>query len=96
MAGLQTTVDLVGVGGCLFLLPVAFARRAPCAGFLLAALVVLPVSAAITGALSAPHDRYQSRIMWLPPFVAGVSLLSLRNRPEVADGTRAGAPAGCG
>jgi hypothetical protein len=28
MAGLQTTVDLVGVGGCLFLLPVAFARRA--------------------------------------------------------------------
>jgi hypothetical protein len=43
-------------------------------------LIALPVSAAITGGLSAPHDRYQSRIMWLPPFIAVVSLASLRQR----------------
>ena len=54
-------------------------RRAPCAGFLVAVLITLPVSAAITGALSTPHDRYQSRIMWLPPFIAVISLASLRH-----------------
>ena len=28
----------------------------------------------ITGVLSAPHDRYQSRLMWLPPLVLLLSL----------------------
>ena len=65
---------------CDLLLPIAFVRRAPCVGFLVAVLITLPVSAAITGALSTPHDRYQSRIMWLPPFIAAVSLASLRHR----------------
>jgi hypothetical protein len=49
-------------------------------GYLIAALVILPLSAAITGALSAPHDRYQSRIMWLPPFVAAICAASARRR----------------
>lgn len=71
-----------GVAACLTLLPAALMRRAACAGFLLTVLVMLPVSAAITGALSAPHDRYQARIMWLPPFIAVVSLASLLRRPD--------------
>jgi hypothetical protein len=71
---------LGGVVACVLILPIAFVRRARCAGFLLAALLAIPVSAAITGGLSAPHDRYQSRIMWLPPFIAVVSLASLRRR----------------
>jgi hypothetical protein len=70
-----------GVTACLALLPVALRRHAVCSGFLLAVLVVLPVSAAITGALSAPHDRYQARIMWLPAFMAATSAASLRRRP---------------
>jgi hypothetical protein len=73
-------VALAGVIACLLLLPVAFRRRSACAGFLLAVLLVLPLSAAITGGLSAPHDRYQARIMWLPPFMAVVSLAALRRR----------------
>jgi hypothetical protein len=73
-------VALGGVAACAVLLPLAFRRRAPCAGFLLAVLLVLPAGAAITGGLSAPHDRYQARIMWLPPFVAAVSFASLRRR----------------
>jgi hypothetical protein len=76
---LHKIVALAGVAVCALLLPLAFVRRAPCAGFLLAVLIAVPVSAAITGALSTPHDRYQSRIMWLPPFIAIVSLLSLRS-----------------
>jgi len=72
---------LGGVTGCVLLLPMAIRRRAACFGFLVAVLIALPVSAAITGGLSAPHERYQSRIMWLPPFVAVVSLASLRRPP---------------
>jgi hypothetical protein len=87
LAGIHLAAALAGVVGCAILLPVAFGRRARCFGFLLAVVIALPVSAAISGGLSAPHDRYQSRIMWLPPFVAVVSLLSLRTSPrsDVAD-----------
>jgi hypothetical protein len=77
---LHAAVAVTGVVACLLLLPVAFVRRAPCTGFLVAVLITLPISAAITGALSTPHDRYQSRITWLPPFVAVISLASLCRR----------------
>jgi hypothetical protein len=69
---------LAGIAAAIILLPAAMRRRAPCAGFLLAVLLSLVISAAITGGLSAPHDRYQSRIMWLPLFMAIVSLASLQ------------------
>jgi hypothetical protein len=72
---------LAGVAACVLLLPIAFFRRAPCAGFLLGVLIALPLSAAITGGLSAPHERYQSRITWLPAFIATISLASLHRRP---------------
>lgn len=81
---------LAGVIGCVLLLPVAWVRRAPAFGFLLAVLLAIPVSAAITGALSAPHDRYQSRIMWLAPFVGVLTLVSPRRRtgsPSPRDST---------
>jgi hypothetical protein len=77
LAHLHAGVALAGVMACMLLLPIAMIRRAPCVGFLLVVLLALPVSAAITGALSTPHDRYQSRIMWLPPFIAVVSVASL-------------------
>ena len=73
LADVHLITAVAGVVACVLLLPVAFTRRAPCFGFLLAVLIALPVSAAITGSLSAPHDRYQSRIMWLPVFIAVVS-----------------------
>ncbi len=37
-------------------------------------------NALICGALSNPHDRYQSRIMWLPPFAVMLGLSALRRR----------------
>ena len=80
LGNIHLVVALTGVAACILLLPVALTRRAPCAGFLLAVLLALPFNAAITGALSAPHDRYQSRIMVLPAFVAAVALASLRQR----------------
>jgi hypothetical protein len=44
------------------------------AGFAATALLAVLVNAAITGCLSGPHDRYQSRIMWLPLAVALAAL----------------------
>jgi hypothetical protein len=78
LALIHQIVALTGVLACALLLPGAFRRRSPSAGLLIAVLVVLPLSAAITGGLSAPHDRYQARIMWLPPFAAGVGFAARR------------------
>jgi hypothetical protein len=78
LAALHKLVSLVGTAACLRLLPLAVRRRSRCVGMLVAVLLAVPLSAAITGALSAPHDRYQSRIMWLPPFLAAVAAASLR------------------
>ena len=80
LAHIHAIAAVSGVIACVILLPIALKRRAACAGFLLAVLLALPVGAAITGALSSPHDRYQARNMWLPPFIAVVSLASLRRR----------------
>ncbi|WP_158930788.1 hypothetical protein [Acidisphaera sp. S103] len=80
LAQVHEIVDLAGIIACALLVPGAFRRRTAHAGFLLAVLLVLPLSAAITGGLSAPHDRYQARIMWLPPFAAVVSFAALRRR----------------
>jgi hypothetical protein len=49
-------------------------KRSALRGFAAATLLALLVNAAVTGGLSMPHDRYQSRIMWLPPLVLLLSI----------------------
>lgn len=78
---LHAAVALAGVIVCIGLLPLALRRRHRAKTFLLVTLIALPASAVITGGLSTPHDRYQSRIMWLPPFVAALSAAALLRRP---------------
>ena len=80
LARLHTTVAEAGVAACAMLLPFVLLRRHRSARWLLGVLFALPVSALITGGLSTPHDRYQSRIMWLPPFVAACAVVSSRKR----------------
>jgi heme A synthase len=80
LAALHRTVSLLGVLLCIVLLPLAFWRRDRSWNLLLTILVLLPASAVITGGLSTPHERYQARIMWLPPFAAALSLASLSRR----------------
>jgi hypothetical protein len=82
LARIHQIVALAGIVACALLLPGAWRDRPPCAGLVLAVLLVLPLSAAITGALSGPHDRYQARIMWLPPFVAAVAFAAMRRHPS--------------
>lgn len=72
------------LGALAALLAGAEAARAPDArrlGLVLCVLVGLGANAAVTGALSGPHDRYQARIAWLLP-LAG--LLGWRRRAAVA------------
>ncbi len=77
-------------------LPFAFRRAlrgggdAPLLGLLLCVAVGVLANAAVTGALSGPHDRYGARIAWLVPLAA---LLARRRgrRSAVAGRRRAAA-----
>ncbi|MBV8615681.1 MAG: hypothetical protein JOY66_18205 [Acetobacteraceae bacterium] len=71
MGGLHEGAALGGTAFLLACLPGWLRRRDIMAGLAVAILAGLLANAAITGAPSGPHDRYQSRIMWLP----GLALL---------------------
>jgi hypothetical protein len=76
-------------------LPLAFRRAlrgcdARLLGFLLCVCVGVLANAAVTGALSGPHDRYGARVAWLLP-LAG--LLAWRPRRSAGVGRRQPPPA---
>ena len=64
-------------------------RRKKCEDALLLAFLfaALVGNATICGVLSGPHDRYQSRLMWLPPFAL---CLLLRNSVQDIDSPDSG------
>ncbi len=67
----------LGVLATLAAIAAAVHRRNPVAALCVATLICLLGNAAITGALSGPHNRYQSRIAWLAgfaPLTAGLAL----------------------
>ncbi len=74
-----------GICAAVLVLIQGWRRRHVAAGFAFAALLALLANAAITGGLSGPHDRYQSRIVWLPLAVACLAVPSLaaRRKPPV-------------
>ncbi|MBX9595266.1 MAG: hypothetical protein K2X46_12930, partial [Roseomonas sp.] len=47
-------------------------------GLVLGVLVGVSANAFATGALSKPHLRYEARILWLMPVIAGLALLPRR------------------
>ena len=77
---IRILTSIPAVAGLLLLLPllvVAIRRRDVLAqSFLVAALVGLLSNAAVAGALSHVDNRYQSRVVWIAPFV--VLLLAAR------------------
>jgi hypothetical protein len=77
MQTLHSVVAIQGVIGCCAILPIALRRRHVAAGLAVAVLLALLGNATITGGLSTPHDRYQSRVMWLPPLVALIATVGL-------------------
>jgi hypothetical protein len=83
LASIHHAAALAGIAAALVLLPIAWRRHYVAAGFLAVALLTLPVSAAITGGLSTPHDRYQSRIVWLPAAIAFLTVPALMRRQRM-------------
>jgi hypothetical protein len=81
---LHRVTALAGIAAALLLMPAAWRRRHVATGFLAISLLALPLSAAITGGLSGPHDRYQSRIVWLPAAVAFLTVPALSRRNVVS------------
>ena len=77
LADIHRAAALAGITAALVLLPIAWRRRNVAAWFLAVSLLILPISAAITGGISVPHDRYQSRIVWLPAAMAFLSVPAL-------------------
>jgi hypothetical protein len=65
---------VVGLAGLVVVFVRAVRRRCPSAGLCAAIFLAVLGNAVITGGLSCPHDRYQSRVIWLP---AAVVLLAL-------------------
>jgi len=55
-------------------------------GLVVGVLVGVSANALATGGLSKPHLRYEARILWLMPVIAG---LALRSRPAEAPAARA-------
>lgn len=70
MQALHETASVAGVVLCGAILVIGLRRRSVAAGFAAATLLALLINAAIAGSLSAVHDRYQARVMLLPPVVA--------------------------
>lgn len=75
----QVLVGFLSIAG-LIILTAVFVRgrrfeRATFCGVVLAALAA---NAAICGILSGPHDRYQSRLVWLAPFAVMLVALPAR------------------
>jgi hypothetical protein len=80
---LHLAAATAGILGTVVLLILGLRRRHMAAGFAAAALLAVLANAAITGGLSGPHDRYQSRIVWLPLAVALLALPALSVRPVI-------------
>jgi hypothetical protein len=81
---IRVVTSIVAVVGLLILIPMfilAIRRRDALAQSLLATVAVtLVANAAMTGALSDVHDRYQSRIVWLAPFAVLLLVRRWRSR----------------
>jgi hypothetical protein len=89
LALLHRDIALAGIAAALLLLPVAWYRRSHAVGWYLAvSLLTLPISAAITGGLSGPFDRYQSRIVWLPAAVVFLGVPALVRPRSITSETR--------
>ncbi len=68
---LHYSVALLSVAGLLLV----SCRRNIAGGLAVATLLALLINAVVTGGLSTPHDRYQSRLMWLPTLVLVMAAL---------------------
>lgn len=77
---LHFATGLIAVAGLCAGLPWALRKRDCWAAFSLIVLAALVENAIITGGLSGPHDRYQSRVMWLPVLIGVAGVIRVLQR----------------
>lgn len=82
LPAVHLAASLAAIAACLLLLPGALRRRRPAGGLIVTVLLTLVLNAFVTGALSGPHDRYQSRVMWLPVLAALLAGTSAVKQPR--------------
>ena len=89
-SSLQFWVVIVSLLIIAAFLPYLWRRRSSplpgLAGVIFAAVIA---NALATGTLSMVEDRFQSRVVWLIPFLAGVLILDWLNRPRTLPGVKA-------
>lgn len=101
LLNLDRVVAWLGLAGATLFAGITAVQRARCragaksAVFSVIVLAALLGNAAVTGALSGPHDRYQCRVVWLAVLATGLCLQSLFQPSLAADqqnhvGTEAG------
>jgi len=73
-----------GLAGCAALAVLGLRRRHLFGGFAVAVLLGVLVNAVISGGLSGPHDRYQSRVIWLPVLLVLLAVPNLLRRRTAA------------
>jgi hypothetical protein len=89
-SSLQFWVVIVSLLIIAAFLPYLWRRRSSplpgLAGVIFAAVIA---NALVTGTLSMVEDRFQSRVVWLIPFLAGMLILDWLNRPRTLPGVKA-------
>lgn len=92
VAALSFGLVVVGMSGCG---PCASIRADPRRmAFAAAVIAGVALNGMICGALASPYDRFQARIVWLVPALAGIALAAApappgrRARPTGSDGTQ--------
>ncbi|HET7679601.1 MAG TPA: hypothetical protein VFK79_05640 [Xanthobacteraceae bacterium] len=85
MNALHVPVALASILGLPVIVLLSRGRRVrrSAAALSLFVLITLAGNAAVCGVLSNPHDRYQSRLVWLAPLALAVALAGMR-RPVLA------------
>jgi hypothetical protein len=66
----EQAIGGAGILGCVLASVASWRRDRLAAGFCVTVLVLLLANAVLLGALSGPHARYQSRVVWLPVLAA--------------------------
>lgn len=98
-AAIQFWAVMVSLAVIVIFVPLLLRRRSPrIAGLAVVVIFTVVANALVTGALSMVEDRFECRMIWLLPLLAGISVLnwlSSRNR-QGKSGSTDGIPAPSG
>jgi hypothetical protein len=74
----------LGIVATVVTLVATLRRRHPVAGLCAAVLICILANGFVTGALSGPHDRYESRVVWLAVLAPAIAVTALGRREPAA------------